>query len=128
VAWIRERRIPEMRRPKAVVETVVQMARYNPFMEQAGFRYVGETASGRPVLMLPLEEEAARCLEQFYETDPVARTHGGRLYRPAFRPVDPLAGPIRLRHVTYRYESTLRLAGMAAPSRTCWRPLGSTTG
>lgn len=65
--------------------------------------------------MLPLEEEAARCLEQFYETDPVARTHGGRLYRPAFRPVDPLAGPIRLRHVTYRYESTLRLAGMARP-------------
>lgn len=61
VAWIRERRIPEMRRPKAVVETVAQMARYNPFMEQAGFRYVGETASGRPVLMLPLEEEAARC-------------------------------------------------------------------
>ncbi|WP_352428951.1 GNAT family N-acetyltransferase [Thermoflexus sp.] len=115
VAWIRERRIPEMRRPKAVVETVAQMARYNPFMEQAGFRYVGETASGRPVLMLPLEEEAARCLEQFYETDPVARTHGGRLYRPAFRPVDPLAGPIRLRHVTYRYESTLRLAGMACP-------------
>lgn len=115
IAWIRERRIPEMRRPKAVLETIAQMARYNPFMERAGFRYLGDTASGRPVLVYPLEEEAARRLERFYETDPVARTHRGRLYRPAFRPVEPLAGPIRLRHVTYRYENTLRLSGMAPP-------------
>ncbi|WP_376791861.1 GNAT family N-acetyltransferase [Thermoflexus sp.] len=115
IRWIRERRVPEMRRPKAVLETIAQMARYNPFMERAGFRYLGDTASGRPVLVYPLEEEAARCLERFYETDPVAQTHRGKLYRPAFRPIEPLAGPIRLRHVTYRYESTLRLSGIAPP-------------
>jgi len=115
IAWIRERRIPEMRRPKVLLETIAQMARYNPFMERAGFRYLGDTASGRPVLVYPLTEEAQPYLERFYETDPVARAHRGRLYRPAFRPVEPLAGPIRLRHVTYRYESLLRLAGVARP-------------
>lgn len=115
ISWIRERRIPEMRRPKVVLETIAQMARYNPFMERSGFRYIGDTASGRPVLMYPLEEEAIPYLERFYETDPVARAHQGKLYRPAFRSVEPLAGPIRLRHVTYRYENTLRLSGMAPP-------------
>jgi len=124
IAWIRERRIPEMRRPKAVLETVAQMARYNPFMERAGFRYIGDTASGRPVLVYPLAEEARPYLERFYETDPVARAHRGKLYRPAFRSVEPLAGPIRLRHVTYRYENTLRLGGMAPPVREVLEAFG----
>jgi len=44
--WISERRIPEMRRPKVLVETVAKMARYNPFFERAGFRYLWDTASG----------------------------------------------------------------------------------
>ncbi|MCX7623286.1 MAG: GNAT family N-acetyltransferase [Thermomicrobium sp.] len=32
--WIAERRIPEMRRSKVLVETVAMMARYNPFFER----------------------------------------------------------------------------------------------
>jgi hypothetical protein len=39
-----------MRRPKVLVETVAMMARYNPFFERADFRYLWDTASGRPVL------------------------------------------------------------------------------
>lgn len=124
IAWIRERRIPEMRQPKAVLETVAQMARYNPFMERAGFRYLGDTASGRPVLVYPLEEEAERYLQRFYQTDPVARVHQGRLYRPAFRSVEPLAGPIRLHHVTFRHENTLRLSGMAPALREILEAFG----
>lgn len=115
VAWIRERRIPEMRKPKAVLETVAQMARYNPFLERAGFRYVGDTASGRPFLVLPLTEEAEKRVRHFLRTDPLAREHKGQLYRPAFPAVEPLAGPIRLHRLTYIYENVLDLSRMAEP-------------
>ncbi|WP_228546741.1 hypothetical protein [Hyperthermus butylicus] len=47
-----------MKRAKHVVETIAQMARYNPFFEKAGFYYMWDTASSRPVLMYPLTEEA----------------------------------------------------------------------
>jgi len=49
-----------MRVPKAAVETVAMMARYNPFMEKVGFHYLWDTASGRPVLYFPLTEEARK--------------------------------------------------------------------
>jgi ABC-type ATPase with predicted acetyltransferase domain len=70
VAWIRERRIPEMRQPKEVFETVAQMARYNPFLERAGFKYIGDTASGRPFLVLPLSAEAEKFLAEFLAQGP----------------------------------------------------------
>lgn len=115
VAWIRERRIPEMRKPKAVLETVAQMARYNPFLERAGFRYIGDTASGRPFLVLPLTEDAEKRVRKFLRTDPLARGHKGQLYRPAFPEVEPLSGPIRLHRLSYRYENVLDLSRMAGP-------------
>jgi len=115
VAWIRERRIPEMRKPKQVLETVAQMARYNPFLERAGFKYIGDTASGRPFLVLPLSGEAEKFLENFLRKDPLAKVHKGKLYRPAFPKVEPLAGPIRLQRVSYRYENVLDLSRMAQP-------------
>lgn len=115
VAWIRERRIPEMRKPKLVLETVAQMARYNPFLERAGFVYIGDTASGRPFLVLPLHVEAEKMVRRFLRTDPLGRNHRGHLYRPAFPAVEPLAGPIRLQRVSYRYENVLDLAHMAEP-------------
>lgn len=115
VAWIRERRIPEMRKPKRVLETVAQMARYNPFLERAGFVYIGDTASGRPFLVLPLQDEAEQRVKGFLRADPLARKHRGRLYRPAFPPVEPLSGPIRLQRVSYRYENVLEIAHMAEP-------------
>ncbi|MGB9861657.1 MAG: ATP-binding cassette domain-containing protein [Candidatus Bipolaricaulaceae bacterium] len=115
VAWIRERRVPEMRQPKEVFETVAQMARYNPFLERAGFRYIGDTASGRPFLVLPLTPEAERHLRRFFRTDPLAREHRGKLYRPAFPQVEPLAGPIRIQRLSFRYENLLDLSRMAEP-------------
>jgi ABC-type ATPase with predicted acetyltransferase domain len=115
VAWIRERRIPEMRQPKEVFETVAQMARYNPFLERAGFKYIGDTASGRPFLVLPLSAEAEKFLADFLRKDPLAKVHRGKLYQPAFPKVEPLSGPIRLQRVSYRYENVLDLSRMAEP-------------
>lgn len=115
VAWIRERRVPEMRRPKEVFETVAQMARFNPFLERAGFRYIGDTASGRPFLVLPLTPEAETRLRRFLRGDPLAKEHQGKLYRPAFPAVEPLASPIRIHRLSFRYENVLDLSRMAEP-------------
>ena len=112
VEWVRERRIPEMKRPKHLVETIAAMARFNPFFERAGFRYMWDTASGRPVLMYPLTEEARRRIEEFLSGDPYARRHGGRLYRPRYKPAEPLEGPIRLAGVSKSYRSELGLEGL----------------
>lgn len=110
VRWTASHRVPEMRQPKEIVETVAMMARYNPFFERAGFRYLWDTASGRPVLFRALTAEAEVRIEQFLASDPVARWHRGVLYRPALEPVEALAGPIRFEHVTkvYRDELSLR--------------------
>lgn len=115
VAWIRERRIPEMRKPKEVLETVAQMARYNPFLERAGFRYIGDTASGRPFLVLPLTQNAEKCVRQFLRADPLGKKHKGRLYHPAFPAVEPLSGPIRIHRLSWRYENVLDISHMAEP-------------
>ena len=108
--WIRERRVPEMKRRKHVVETVAQMARYNPFFEKAGFIYMWDTASGRPVLMYPLTGEAREKIERYLREDPVGRSHGGRLFKPRFTRVEPLPGPIELKGVTKLYRSELDIA------------------
>ncbi|AEM39412.1 ABC transporter-related protein [Pyrolobus fumarii 1A] len=108
--WVRERRVPEMKRRKHVVETIAQMARYNPFFEKAGFVYMWDTASGRPVLMYPLSDEARKRIEWFLRTDPYARRHGGRLYRPRYGRVEPLEAPVRLVKVTKLYRSELDLS------------------
>lgn len=34
-----------MRKRKHLVETIAQMARFNPFFEKVGFKYVWDTAS-----------------------------------------------------------------------------------
>ncbi len=114
-AWLRERWIPDMREPKAAVETVAMMARYNPFMEKVGFRYLWDTASGRPVLYYPLTEEARTYIERFLENDPVAREHGGRLYRPRYRAGEPLRQPVRLENVFKAYTSHLDLSALSEP-------------
>ncbi len=105
--WISNRRAPEMKKEKHLVETIAQMARFNPFFERVGFKYLWDTKSGRPVLYYPLTEKAKRIMEGFLRTDPVARTHGGRLYREAYRPADPITEPIVMRGVTKYYESVL---------------------
>ena len=74
--WIKERRIPEMRKRKHIVETIAQMARFNPFFEKVGFKFLWETASGRPVLFYPLTDEAKEYIEKFLREDPHAPKDG----------------------------------------------------
>ncbi|GAB5603799.1 GNAT family N-acetyltransferase [Thermus sp. FJN-A] len=111
--WAKERGAPEGRREKHLVYTIAQMARYHPFFEKVGFRYLFDTASGRPVLFYPLTEEAEAHLERFLREDPYAQAHGGRLYRPRFGRVSGLGGPIRLRGVHKAYRSHLDLEGLS---------------
>ncbi len=110
--WVEERRTPEMKKRKHLVETIAQMARFNPFFERVGFKYLWDTKSGRPVLYYPLTEEAGGIIEEFLRNDPVAREHGGRLYREAYRPSEPIESPITLRNVTKYYESVLDVEGL----------------
>ncbi|KGQ22664.1 GNAT family N-acetyltransferase [Thermus filiformis] len=112
--WAKERGAPEGRREKHLVYTIAQMARYHPFFEKVGFRYLFDTASGRPVLAYPLTEEAREHLERFLKTDPYAREHGGRLFRPRFGRVEGLKGPIRLKGVHKGYQSVLDLKGLSS--------------
>ncbi len=113
IDWLQERWVPEMRVAKAAVETVAMMARYNPFLEKAGFIYLWDTASGRPVLYYPLSEEAKARITHFLAEDPVAREHGGRLYRTRFTVEAPLSGPIVLRDVAKTYTNRLDLNALS---------------
>jgi len=107
IEWIDERRIPEMKKRKHLVETIAQMARFNPFFEKVGFKYVWDTASGRPVLYYPLTEQAKRYLEKFFEEDEVARTHRGRLCVSRYGKVEPLSRPIVFKNVSKVFKSDL---------------------
>lgn len=115
--WAKERGAPEGRREKHLVYTIAQMARYHPFFEKVGFRYLFDTASGRPVLFYPLTEEAEGYLERFLREDPYAQEHGGRLFRPRFGRVEGLKGPIRLEGVHKGYRSHLELKGLSPEVR-----------
>ncbi len=105
--WIEERRIPEMKRRKHIVETIAQMARYNPFFEKAGFYYLWDTASGRPVLFYPLTDEARKYIEKFLSEDRFAKEHGGKLFKPKYGKVEKLSSPIVLKGVSKVYRSLL---------------------
>jgi len=123
--WIEERRIPEMKRRKHIVETIAQMARYNPFFEKAGFVYMWDTASGRPVLMYPLSEEARRCIERYLREDPVGRSHGGRLFRSRYGRVEPLEAPIRVKQLTKIYRSELDVSRLPPQLQEVLRAFGA---
>lgn len=107
IEWIRERRVPEMKQRKHVVETIAMMARYNPFFEKAGFYYMWDTGSGRPVLMYPLTDEARNYIEKFLSEDKYASQHKGRLYRSRYGRVELLEKPIVLKNVTKTFRSKL---------------------
>ncbi|ETN87422.1 GNAT family N-acetyltransferase [Thermus sp. NMX2.A1] len=124
LAWVKERAVPEGRREKHLVYTVAQMARYHPFFEKVGFRYLFDTASGRPVLFYPLTEEAEGYLERFLREDPYAQEHGGRLFRPRFGRVEGLKGPIRLEGVHKGYRSHLELKGLSPEVRGALEAFG----
>jgi len=109
IEWIKERRIPEMRKEKHLVETIAMMARYNPFFEKVGFKYLWDTASGRPVLYYPLTDLARKYIESFLKEDPYAREHGGRLCVSRYTSVEKLSGSIILQNVTKIFENILTL-------------------
>lgn len=123
--WMRERWVPDMRCPKEAIETIAMMARYNPFMEKAGFLYLWDTGSGRPVLYKPLTERAAGYIRSFLSRDPVAKEHGGRLYRPRFAPVEPLEAPIVLRGIYKSYHNRLDLNALSPPVRRALEAFGA---
>ncbi len=122
--WVRRRAVPEMRVAKQAVETIALMARYNPFLEKAGFVYLWDTGSGRPVLYYPLTKRARAHIERFLEGDPVAKEHGGRLYRPRFAPVERLDSPIVLKDFTKAYTNTLTLENLSEPVRRMLEAFG----
>ncbi len=107
VEWIEERRVPEMKKKKHLVETIAQMARFNPFFEKVGFKYVWDTASGRPVLYYPITDRAKELIEKFLKEDEFAKMHGGRLCVSRYGRVSPLQKPIVFRNVSKVFESHL---------------------
>ncbi len=124
IEWIRERRVPEMKKRKHLVETIAQMARYTPFFEKVGFKYLWDTASGRPVLYYPLTTEAERYIDAFLRKDPIAKKHGGRLFVPHYRPADPISGPIVLRNVFKAYRNELDLSHLREELREVLEAFG----
>ena len=107
IEWIKERRVPEMKRMKQLVEVIAQMARYNPLFEKVGFIYLWETASGRPVLYYPLTDIAKQKIENFLKTDEYAKEHGGKLHKPRYEINEPINSPIILQNVSKVYRSAL---------------------
>ncbi len=105
----KKRRVPEMRREKHLIETIAMMARYNPFFEKVGFKYLRDTASGRPVLYYGLTKLGREYINKFLESDELAKLHRGRLWRPRFGSVEKISKPIEIRGLTKRYESELTL-------------------
>ncbi len=124
VEWIAERRVPEMKKRKHVVETIAQMARYNPFFEKAGFKYMWDTASGRPVLMYPLSREAEERINSFLEKDSVAQLHKGRLYKPRYKSSEPLNGRIVVNNLSKTYSSVLDISRLPENLQDVLRAFG----
>ncbi len=122
--WIEERRIPEMKRKKELVETIAQMARFNPFFEKVGFKYMWDVGSRRPALYFPLSEKARDCIEKFLSEDIYARKHGGRLCVSRFGVVEPLKAPITFRDVSKFFESELDLEGLHPSLRNLLEDFG----
>ena len=122
--WVIERAIPDGRRDKELVCTVAQMARYHPFFEKVGFRYLWDTGSGRPYLVYPLADAAARHVRRFLRSDPYAMEHKGQLYRPRYGQVRGLGGPIVFHSVDKVYSSDLDLKGLVPEVREVLEAFG----
>ncbi len=123
IEWIEERRIPEMRMKKHLVETIAQMARFNPFFEKAGFYYVWDTASGKPVLYKPLTDEAEKYLRVFFETDEIAKKHKGKLCVSRYGKVSKLK-KLKLIGVSKLFSNVLDVKGLKRDIRTVLESFG----
>lgn len=123
VEWIEKRRIPEMRMRKHLVETIAQMARFNPFFEKAGFYYVWDTASGKPVLYKPLTREAEEHLRRFFETDEIAKRHKGKLCISRYGKV-PKLKKLKLVNVSKLFSNVLNVKGLKKDVRVVLESFG----
>ncbi len=123
VEWIRERRVPEMRSEKHLVETIAQMARFNPFFEKAGFLYLWDTASGKPALYKPLSDVARKYLERFFETDEIARKHRGKLCVSRYGRVDKLE-KLKLSEVSKVFRTVLDIESLSGDVRLVLESFG----
>ena len=124
INWIKERRIPEMRKEKKIIETIALMAKYNPFFEKVGFKYLWDTGSGRPTLYYPLDSQAKELIEKFLQSDPVAKKHGGKLCVSQFTKLEKISDPITLKNVSKIFESKLTLERLSHKSREVLEAFG----
>ncbi len=124
IEWIRERRIPEMRKKKHLVETIAMMAKYHPFFERVGFKYLWDTASGRPVLYYPLTSEAEKIINNFLTKDPYAKKHGGKLYRSRYKVEEPIEKPIIFKDISKMYSSELDISALHEDLQEVLRAFG----
>lgn len=122
--WISERRIPEMRKRKVIVETIAMMARYNPFFEKVGFKYMWDTGSGRPALYYPLTDEAREKIENFLKSDPIAQKHKGKLCILRYTEVERFEGKIAFKNVSKVFESKLTLESLSPSTRSVLEAFG----
>ena len=113
-----------MKRREHVVETIAQMARYNPFFGKAGFVYMWETTSGRPVFMYPLTTKAKKFIDEFLKKDEEARKHQGKLYRSRYGEVEPLKSPIELVNLSKMYSSELDISRLPTELQDVLRAFG----
>ena len=125
LAWVAERALPDGRRPKQLLGAVAQAARYHPFFERVGFRYLWDTASGRPYLVYPLTDEAARRTRTFLQSDPVASGHHGRLYRSHYPRVTGLTGPVVFHGVDKSHTNEVDLEGLVPEVRNALEAFGA---
>ncbi len=124
IEWIKSRRIPEMKKKKHVVETIAQMARYNPFFEKAGFKYLWDTGSGRPVLFYPITKEAEQIIGDFLKKDKYASKHGGRLYTSRIGTIQPITKNIVIKNLSKMYSSILDVRGLPEKLQEVLRAFG----
>ncbi len=124
IEWIKERRVPEMRKEKKLVETIAMMARYNPFFEKVGFKYLWDTAGGRPVLYYPLTNDARELIDKFLVQDPIAKKHKGKLCISRYGIVGKLSSSIILKNVSKVFENVLTLDEVSPNIRSVLEAFG----
>lgn len=93
------------------------------FFEKAGFYYVWDTASGKPVLYKPLTEEAESYIKDFLSKDEIARKHGGRLCVSRYGSVTPLE-KLEFKDVSKLFTSTLDLERVSDEVKTVLQSFG----
>ncbi len=123
--WAVERAVPDGRRGKELVCAVSGVAGYHPFLENAGFTYLWDAASGRPFLAYPLADAASRRVRRFLQADPYAMEHQGKLYKPRFGGVRGLTGPVVFHGVDKAYTSELDTERLVSRVRKALKAFGA---